>query len=171
MLSPEAYSPWKTIQWCRVYIIYPHFWCQVTLFTTKSNCKCTHLYHRQLKSSFFVPLSLLPWAAASLHSTTSAGWSWKEDCSTPPSSNLWNLCCDRGCHRSAVLQHHHSFTHNRAPHIHASVSTGKPKHLKSSASFYSNYKLPWQLCTYKATNRKLILEENKFPVKERHHNL
>lgn len=64
---------------------------------------------------------------ASLHSTTSVGWSWKEDHSTSPSFNFWNLCCDWYCHRSTVLQHHHSFIHNFVLHMHTSVSTGKPK--------------------------------------------
>ena len=111
---------------------------------------------------------------ASLHSTTSVGWSWKEDRSTSPSFNFWNLCCDWCCHRSTVLQHHHSFIHNFVLHMHTSVSIGKPKVFQ--CTFKVKYqlllkfeKLPWQFCTYKATHRKLILEEN-LTVKERRHN-
>lgn len=137
MLSPEAYSPWKPYNaGCRVYIIYPHLMPGYIIYH-KTTKKCTHLYHRQLqiKSSFFVPLLSYPWAASLTNHV--CRWSW---CAVfvarHPAPNLWNLCCDCYCHRSAVLQHHHSFTHNCAPHtricLHWETQTFKVKRQLSS---------------------------------------
>lgn len=61
MLSPEAYSPWKPYNaGCRVYIAISSLDARLHYLPQRATKKCTHLYHRQLKSSFFVPLSLLP---------------------------------------------------------------------------------------------------------------
>lgn len=140
MLSPEAYSLWKPYNaGCRVYIIYPHLMPGYIINNKehqKMHAFISQTIKKELLCSSFSPTL---WAA-SLHSTKSVGWSWKENRGTSPSFNFWNLCCDLCCHRSTVLQHPHSFIHGFVLHMHASVSTGKPEHLKSSTSFYSNLK-------------------------------
>lgn len=122
------------------------------------------------KRSLCTSFSPTLWAA-SLHSQLkSVEWSWKGACGTSPVFNFWNLRCGQCCHRSTIFQHQHFFIHVFVLQKHVSISIENPNSFKVKYQLLLKFEnLPWQLCTFKATNRKFTLEEN-LTGKEWYHN-